>query len=121
VTTDSGGPAYSVAFSPDGKLLASAKSTNVRLWNLEGDKELPGIRGHSSDVMSVTFSPDGKLLASAGKDDIVKLSDPVTGYEFHTLKGHTDSVWSVAFRRDGKLLASGSRDGSINLWECKPK
>jgi WD40 repeat protein len=64
----------SVAFSPDGKYLASGSDDNtVKLWSLESQKDVNMLQGHSSEVYSVAFSPDGKYLASGSKDKTVKL------------------------------------------------
>jgi WD40 repeat protein len=64
---------FSVAFSPDGKTIASASRDNtVKLWNLKG-QELQTLKGHSSSVNGVAFSPDGKTIASASRDNTVIL------------------------------------------------
>jgi WD40 repeat protein len=64
----------SVAFSPDGKYLASGSEDNmIKLWSIESQKELATLQGHSREVNSVVFSPDGKYLASGSSDKMVKL------------------------------------------------
>ncbi|RLG07116.1 MAG: hypothetical protein DRN68_05855, partial [Thaumarchaeota archaeon] len=107
-----------LAFSPDGKLLASGSADNtVKLWEVATGRELRTLTGHVDIVLSVSFSPDGKLLASGSFDNTVKLWEVATGRELRTLTGHKDRVLSVSFSPDGKLLASGSDDNTIKLWD----
>ncbi|MDZ8089159.1 MAG: caspase family protein, partial [Nostoc sp. DedQUE12b] len=79
---------FSVAFSPDGKTIASASADNtVKLWNAATGKEIITLNGHSDTVFSVAFSPDGKTIASASTDNTVKLWNAATGKEIITLNG----------------------------------
>lgn len=100
---------WSLAFSPDGKTLASGSGdTFVYLWDPATGKQIRRLDGHQHWVRSVAFSPDGKTLASGSQDKSVRLWDPATGKEIRQLAGHAHGVRSVGFSRDGKMLASGS-------------
>jgi len=111
------GLVFSVAFSPDGKVLATASFDNtIKLWDFATGKELQTLKGHTSSVYGVAFSPDGTLLASGSQDKTIRLWNPKDGKLIKELKGHGDIVNAVAFSNDGKTLASAGSDKTVRLW-----
>ncbi len=108
---------WSVAFSPNGKILASASwDETVRLWSVDTSKLLHTLRGHTDVVNGIAFSPDGNTLASGSWDGTIRLWNPRNGKLKRTLTEHRGGVTSVAFSPDGETLASGSADQTIRLW-----
>jgi WD40 repeat protein len=105
------------ALSPDGKRLLSGDVDDLRLWDLDTEKELACFKGHTDAVASVAFSPDGKLALSGSYDDTLRLWDVEVAKALRQLTGHTDTVNSIAFSRDGKRALSGSWDKTLRLWD----
>src|ERR1051326_6963882 len=131
-----------VAYSPDGKMIASGGADNqIRLFDAKTGKEIRTLEGHQvrtykvpkqlnnandllvenvgkGSVTAVAFSPDGKTLASGGWDDMVRLWNVNTGDEIRHMLGHRGMGASVVFSPDGKYLATrGGIDGAVKLWE----
>ena len=119
VQTGHAGPINSVAFSPDGRLLASAATDHkVSIWSVANGEQLRVINGHSNAVTSVQFSPNGQILAS-GSEEGIKLWDVNTGIEVRTFKRY-GIIRSLAFAPDGKTIAgleSVAGDHEIALWD----
>jgi RNA polymerase sigma factor (sigma-70 family) len=112
------GQVNSVAFSPDGKMVASGSlDRTVRLWGVASGKEIRTLKGHQGTVLSVAFSSDSKTVVSGDRDDTVRLWEAASGKEIRTLKGHQGEVEHMAFSSDGKTVASAGQNGSVCLWE----
>jgi hypothetical protein len=106
----------SLAFSPDGRMLASTGlQGNAKVWNVASGEVIRTM----DKVMdfSVTYSPDGLWLASGGADNDINLWSTATGREGATMTGVQNVIYSIAFSPDSKALASGSGDGSVILWD----
>jgi len=116
-------PVGSIAYSPDGKLLAVGGYKEVRLMDAASGKALATLSGHADLVRSVAFSHDGKWLAAAGglpaRSGEIKIWDVESHQLLRTIEGHKDCIYSVAASPDGKIVASGSYDKLIKLWDVE--
>lgn len=109
--------ALAVAFSPDGRTLASAGHDRaIRFWSVPDLKPLRALEGHEDWVGSIAYSPDGATLASTGGDKTVILWDLDSGKPRWRAQGHTEWVQSLSFHPSGAFLATGSWDKSVRIW-----
>jgi WD40 repeat protein len=131
------GLVLSVAFGPDGTMLASGNEDGtVRLWDVAHGEEIAVLEGHTprdgglSWVRSVAFSSDGQTVVSGGEDGTVRLWDVAQRKAVAVLTGHLGPVSSVAFSPDGQMVASGGlnalvkgsyrvQDSTVRLWDVK--
>ncbi len=109
--------ARTLAFSPDGKLLAGGGKEDICLWDTATGQEVDRLVGHTSGVNSLVFWPDGKKLASASSDRTIRIWDLSTRTCVDTLRGHRKQAGPVTLMPDHQTLLSGCRDGSVCLWD----
>src|SRR5262249_2390286 len=115
-------PVYCLAFSPDGKTIATGSgdwktkaSGNAKLWDVATGKVTATLEGFNSQVWGLAFSPDGKWLATANGSGQVRVFEVATRREIATLPQGT-GIRPVKFSPDGQLLAVGLGNGQIKLW-----
>ena len=112
------GPAWSLAFSPDGKaLVSSGFDRMLKLWDPSSGRELASLPMADGWVRGLAFTPDGKTLAAGVADGSVAVWEVASGREVSRLRGHDDHLFTVTISPDGKTLASASKDGSVRLWD----
>lgn len=111
--------ALSVAFNPQGTMLASGGADlTMRVWNLDGTALLPPFAEHEGSVTSIAFSPDGTTIASGSLDRTIRLWNVAEGRLVgEPLRGHRDGIRAIAFTPDGDRIISGSMDYTARLWD----
>jgi len=120
---------YDIAYSPDGKWMATASGDPgiygvARLWIAEqggGGKPVRDIVETQDVVFSVAFSPDSKKIATAGADRTIRIFEVETGKLLTLIEDHADWIFAIAFSPDGKRLASASRDKTSKVFDVEKK
>jgi WD40 repeat protein len=125
---------FSLAFSPDGKLLALGGQQQVEVWDAASGDEVRILAGDANDVQrALAFSPDGKMLATAGSGSVIQLWEIASGKERCRFEvemelpenrriygpGGQFPIGALAFSRDGRLLAAGCADNTVRLWDVR--
>ena len=117
-----------VAYSPDGKLLASAggeslqyRPGSVDLWDVSSGKQIASLEGHKTNVWAVAFSPNGKQLVSSGYDGTVIIWDLASKKSSATLNKHKSWCRAVGFAPDGAHFATAGEDGVVVIWSAEGK
>jgi WD40 repeat protein len=115
----------SLAFSPDGSLLAAgggeaSRSGQLTLWNTADNSLVHQfVDAHSDTVYGIDFSADGKQIASAAADKFVKVFDVATKQFIRSFEGHTHHVMDVSWKSDRTTLASAGADNAIKVWNAE--
>jgi hypothetical protein len=115
----------SLAFSPDGKLLAAgggeaSRTGELTLWSIPDGQLVRQFEDpHSDTIYGLEFSADGKLLATAAADKFVKVFNVSSGEHVRSYEGHTHHVMDVSWKGDGTTLASAGADNAIKVWNAE--
>jgi WD40 repeat protein len=118
------GELTTIAFSPDGRLLATGagfEETPIRLWDVATGREVGRLEGHTGFVSHLAFSRDGRTLFSASGDQTLRAWDVAARKPLRSFRGHKLEVWCFTLLPDGRTLVSGAKDGTVQVWSDDPQ
>jgi hypothetical protein len=107
-----------VAFSPDGKWIATAGGDGVKIWNAAISRAPQTLDWRGGEIWALAISPDCRRLVTASADGTAQVWEAQGGKQLLTLKGHIAPVFSAAFSRDGQRIVTGSADQTVKLWDA---
>jgi WD40 repeat protein len=112
-----GVPVHRVAFSPDGRLIATLPARTVQFWDAQTGEDQGTLTGHGNHIATLSFSPEGRFLATGGYDSTVRLWDVSTRRECARFDWDLGRIWAVAFAPDGMTAAAAGDRPDILLWD----
>ena len=107
-----------IAWSKDGKQIATLQQNSLRVWGAEGSREIRSLTGDARSFFGLAFSPDGRSLVTGSQSGLVQVWDVAEDREVRALSGHSSGVTAVEWSPDGRWIASAGRDGSVRLWRA---
>jgi WD40 repeat protein len=112
------GQVYAVAWSPDGRFIASAHDSLVHIWDSPGMIDIGTYSGHAKTVTALSWSHDSSQIASASLDGTVQIWKSQTGKRCFTYTEHHKAVRAVAWEPGGMLIASAGDDKKVRVWKA---